>query len=182
VHGIIFDEFRNFVQTTHGATRAWDELLDQAGLGSRIYTTTETYPDAELLSLVSYEASRSRLPTADLLVAFGEAVVPGLVQVYGVLIDPRWKLMDVLEKTEDVIHRAVRLRDDRADPPQLHVRRVAEDEVVIIYASGRMLCSFARGLVLGLAEHYKEPVEIDETSCMLRRDHACRLSVTLTPG
>jgi hypothetical protein len=44
------------------------------------------------------------IPSADLLESFGEALVPGLVQVYGRLVEPGWRTLDLIEHTEATMH------------------------------------------------------------------------------
>jgi predicted hydrocarbon binding protein len=112
-----------------------------------------------------------------LLLDFGEFVVPPLLAVYGVFVDPRWDLFDVLEHTEATMHRAVRLQDPNATPPTLSVQRVGSDEVRITYQSERKMCALARGIISGLAAHYETAVEVTEPTCMHRGDRACTLSV-----
>ena len=44
----------------------------------------------------------------------------------------------------------------------------------------RKLCSVAKGIVRGVAAHYKEPVSITEGSCMLRGGRDCQILVRVT--
>ena len=138
------------------------------------------YPDEEIGRLV---ASASQVLGADptvILESFGKAIVPGLVSIYGMSLKPQWKTLDVLENVETTIHTAVRRRDPGATPAALESHRHGPHEVEIVYRSPRMLCALAKGIVFGVAEHFKERVSLTETTCMLRGGKCCRLVVTKT--
>ena len=88
-----------------------------------------------------------------------------------------WRTLEFLESTEETIHRVVRIKDATARPPEIRCERVSPAEVVIHYASERRMCAVARGIARGVADHYGEPVEILEPSCMLRGDAECLIHV-----
>jgi Haem-NO-binding len=81
---------------------------------------------------------------------------------------------------ETRIHDLVRATIPNAGPPQLDVTELGDDGVAIVYTSPRRLCVLLRGLTEGTARHYGERSEIEETSCMLRGDDACRFEVRFT--
>jgi hypothetical protein len=76
--------------------------------------------------------------------------------VYGPLLDSEWRTLDVIQHTEETIHRVVRMRQPGAAPPRLRVDRASPDEVAIHYDSPRRLCAVARGIVRGVAKHFGE--------------------------
>jgi predicted hydrocarbon binding protein len=123
----------------------------------------------------------AKKPEQELLEEFGELIVPALLSIYSALIKPAWRTLDVIEHTEATIHRVVRLRDQRAKPPELHCRRMSPSEIQIIYQSARRLCGFAKGIPRGLATHFGERVTVSETSCMLRGEPRCEIWVRLHP-
>lgn len=71
--------------------------------------------------------------------------------------------MDVLEHTENVIHRTIRQSNPNATPPRLICKRKRQALVNIFYASPRNMLAFGKGLVLALSDHYKEPASIHES-------------------
>lgn len=177
MHGIIFAELKKFSDTALGPG-AWPTIAADARLPHASYLATETYPDEQLTALVGAAVRFSGMPAAQLLERFGEFVVPDLVKVFGAFIKREWTALDLLENTESVIHRAVRLQDAKASPPQLRIARVSPMQVTIEYASPRRLCAVAKGIMRGIATHYAEPLAIQETSCMLAGDRVCRLVAT----
>ncbi len=146
---------------------------------SRKYSSTELYPDEDLLAAVMALARWTDEPVDVVLTAFGQAIIPTLLQTYGPFILPTWKSADVLENVERVIHRAVRLQDPGATPPYLTAERVASDEVLLRYTSPRRLCALGKGLVHGVAHNYSETAEISDRACMHRGDRSCVLHVKL---
>jgi len=178
MHGIIFCELRRYVEQTLGVP-AWPALLNTAGLPERLYVPGPQYPDAELTTLVSTAVQVTGRPAAAILEDFGEFIVPALFTTYGPLVEPEWRTLDLLEHTEETIHRVVRLRNPDAAPPQIQCTRRHATEVVITYTSSRKLCALAKGIVRGVAKHYQETVVLTDLTCMLAGARECQISVTL---
>jgi hypothetical protein len=176
VHGIVHAELRDYATARIG-TEAWNALLSEEGLGGKVYLLSETYPDEELTALLGSLSRVTGESGDELLQQFGEACVPGLLRTYGTFVDTTWRTIDVVEHTERVIHRTVRLQHPGADPPRLRTVRAGLDEVHMIYASPRKLCAFGIGLINGLAVHYDDSVDIDQPLCMHRGDSHCEIVV-----
>lgn len=150
MHGVIFLELNRFVDSRFGPS-VWKEVVRQAGLSNPVFLPTQLYPDADLLAIVSALSRRSEQEPGRLVEDFGAFMVPSLATLYAALIDADWKLLDLLEHTEETIHRVVRIRAPGAAPPRLKCRRAAPDEVEVLYSSERKLCALAKGIVAGLA-------------------------------
>src|SRR5688572_25218556 len=172
MHGLIHLELRRFVEDRFGA-KAWAELVRRAGLDSEIYTPLRSYPDEQMLALVGEAVTMTGFTATTLLEEFGEALVPTYLSLYGNLLKPEWRTLEVIEHTEETIHRVVRMRHEGAEPPRLHAERTAPNEVVLTYDSPRKLCAVARGIVKGVAKQFGEVVTIDERACMHDGDPAC---------
>jgi hypothetical protein len=177
MHGLIFLQLQRFVQRRVSAP-AWGNLLREAGLPVKTYSPARVYADEELLALVDAASRNLNMPAGAFLEAFGEFVAPELISLYGKLIDPDWKTLDLIENTEKLIHAAVRVGNPGAKPPVLQCIRSTPDELQIVYSSDRHLCSVAKGIVKGLARHYGETMHISDDACMLRGDPFCALQVT----
>lgn len=179
MHGIVFSQLKGFIIAGHGDA-VWKQICSGAGLPNKLYLATSVYPDEEIGRLVASASQVLGADVAVILEAFGKALVPGLVSVYGTSLKPQWKTLDVLENVETTIHTVVRRRDPGATPPALESKRNGPREVEIVYRSPRRLCALARGIVLGLADHFKERVSLAETTCMLRGGASCRLVIVQT--
>lgn len=176
MHGIIFAELEKFVTLAQGAEQ-WQRILAQAGLPDRVFMAVGTYPDADLMKLVQGASVVTQKPAAELLEGFGEFITPTLFSMYRAVIAPAWRTLDLVENTESVIHKVVRTRG--GTPPVLAVQRIDATHLVVTYGSKRKLCALARGIILGIAKHYREAVAITEPACMLAGAKTCRLQVGL---
>jgi hypothetical protein len=176
VHGMVLTELRSYVVTKLGED-TWRSLLDAAGLGAKTYLVGQTYPDEEVVALVSTASRMTGTPVPVLLKDFGAFMVPTLVKIFGAYIKPQWKTLDVVEHTEESIHKAVRLRNPGSAPPRLRARRSGPQEVVVHYSSERRMCALAEGIVAGIASIYNERVVIEQTTCMNRGDSECTIVI-----
>jgi hypothetical protein len=178
MHGIIHLELRNFVVERHGEA-AWRALLDKAGLSDEIFTPLRSYPDEQLMGLVGAAVELTKIDLRVLLEAFGEYLAPRYIALYGKLLKPEWRTLDVLEHAENTIHRVVRMREPGALPPRLQAQRVSPNVISMTYDSPRKLCAVARGIARGIAAHFGEQLSIADPRCMLRADPACVMVFTL---
>jgi hypothetical protein len=174
MHGIIFTELRKYVDEKLGG-QAWGQLLGAAGLKGRMYLPIQEYPDAEAVTLVTTAAQVTGIEAGVILEDFGQFIAPSLLGMYRTLVRPEWRTLDVLEFTEDTIHRVVRQRNPGAKPPELKTQRLSPTELRLTYTSHRKLCHVAKGIVRGLAKHFGEEISIEETSCMHSGAAACQI-------
>lgn len=179
MRGIIHAELAQYVISRAGSNEEWEALLAEAGLEGRHYLSSETYPDDELFGLVLAESRRSGKPIPAILVEFGRHLAPPLAHTYSAFIPDHWRTLDLLEHTEETIHKAVRRKGPGATPPNLSCTRVSETEVHISYRSERRLCALAKGIISGVADVYGERVVTRDESCMHAGDPSCELSVEL---
>lgn len=178
MHGIIHSQLQKFVVTHHGKD-VWRNLLKESGLAHKSFLVSQAYPDDDALRLVSTASRLTGAPADVILESFGAFLTTDLMGIYGQLIQSEWRTLDLLEHTEETIHHVVRIRNPGSKPPPLQCSRLGAREVVITYASPRRMCAVAKGIVRGIAEHYKEEVAIQEPACMQAGHSACRISVKL---
>jgi hypothetical protein len=178
MHGLIFGELKRFVDEVHGPN-VWNAMLERSGIGHKIYLAVEVYPDEEIAKLAATAADMTSAPVADVLEAFGEFLVPAYFKLYGHLVKPEWRTLDVIENTESTIHKVVRLKNPGASPPELKCSRLSPSEVLLVYGSSRKMCAVARGIAKGVAKHFMDRVLISESTCMLRGALDCRITIKL---
>jgi predicted hydrocarbon binding protein len=174
MHGVVFTELQKFVVSKHGHDGR-NALLDKASLDRRIYLPAGEYPDSEIASLVSAASGTTGSSSSEILEAFGEFMAPSLLRMYGHLLKPEWKSLDVIEHTEGTVHTVVRVSDASAKPPKLQARREGPDTVALIYTSPRQMCALAVGIGRGVARCFKETLSIRETQCMLKGAQFCEI-------
>ena len=178
MRGLVLTSLQQFVTRDLGEA-AWPELLERAGLSDRAYRISGTYPDSDVVAIVSAAAARAKIPAFDLVRSFGEFIVPGLLRTYRPFVKPGWRTLDLIAEVEVQVHKAVRLRDPDAAPPRLRAIRTGPTQVVVHYDSPLRLCALAEGIAAGVAKHYRERIGISQRTCMLRGDPDCTLVVDL---
>jgi hypothetical protein len=181
MHGIVFGELKQYVTDRFGAP-LWEDLLAKAAIGPKLYLAIQEYPDEELNAILQAASTHTGLTLAAILEDFGDFTGPHLVRMYRTYILPEWKTLDVIEHTEERIHKMVRLQHKGARPPYLSTTRRSEDEIVVHYASERRLCSLAKGFATGIARHYGETLHITDLTCMHRGAPTCEILIRRTAG
>lgn len=179
MHGIIFAELEKYVQSKLGKG-AWEKLLTASGLGFKMYLPLREYPDTEAVALVVAASKITGIEIPVILEDFGHFIAPDLLGMYRSVLKPEWKTLEVLEHTEEMIHKVVRIDKPGAKPPELRVKRLGPHEVHLTYNSARKMCPLAKGIIRGLGTHFAEKIAFDETACMHRGDPACEMSVKRT--
>lgn len=174
MHGMIFSELQNYAEAKYGRG-TWNALLKKANLETRMYLAVQEYPDREIISLVMAASGMAGLPVSVVLEDFGQFMVPSLLRMYGHLLRPEWRAIDVIEHTEGTVHTVVRTKSPGANPPRLKTRRLSPNEVLLIYTSSRQMCGLAIGIGKGLGEHFGEKIVTDETMCMHRGATRCEI-------
>jgi len=154
MHGIIFNQFNQFVVKTYGIF-TWGRICDKLNSKS-VHFPTQVYPDEEFFDIVQAAAAQMKIGKEELMISFGEFIAPSLIKVYSASIQPSWTIFDLVEHTENTMHKAVRWVDKLADPPKLVCQRVSVSEVVIDYSSRRKMVAFGVGIIKGLSKSYSE--------------------------
>jgi len=183
VHGLIFFYIRKFAESLpQGFARAAGPASGQSGIVRQAgnYLPSGSYPDDDAVALLQALADAQEEPLGDTVARFGEFLAPHLVKVAGTLVDPEWRTLDLVEHTEELIHGMIRMAKPGAEPPVLQAVRIGPQELHLVYSSRRRLCLLATGLLRGLARHFGETVEIEESGCMLRGDPFCAFVIRVT--
>jgi len=178
MHGIIYSEFKKFV-VARWDSNMWQRVMKTSDSQEAQYLIKETYPDEDFLGLIAATREASDVSEQEFLREFGVFIAPNLFKLYHSVIPDHWKTLDLLENTEGTIHKIVRMKTPGALPPFLTCKRKSAREVLISYQSPRKMCTLAEGIIQGVADTYDEKVSIKQSSCMLRGDDKCLISITL---
>lgn len=155
MHGTIFTLLKRYVQTQYDHS-TWVRLMDAAGLNATSFDHKNVYPDEHMYALIGHAAEMTGLSAQELHEKFGEYLVPDLMYMYQKLLQPHWTTLDMLEHTENTMHRQVRQEHAENAPPVLQVTRLSPDELEINYVSKRRMGALAVGIVRGIAAYYDE--------------------------
>lgn len=162
-----------------GGPGGWDGLMRDAALSGKVFSPAKAYDDADALALVGAASRQFGHPPEKVLELFGEFLGPELLRMYGRLIQPGWKTLDILENTENLIHSAVRVGNPGATPPVLECQRSGPGRLQILYASERRMCHLAKGIIRGIGRHFGETMECTEEACMHQGDPYCVIDVSV---
>jgi len=179
MQGTLLYALGHYMQKTFGSP-VWQQVLKEAGAPGSGYLPTRDYPGSSPAALAEAATRVTGIPAAQVLDGFGRFAIPMLLRMYGAALDPRWKTLDVLERTETLMHGTVRQRTPSAHPPRLGIRRPSADEVVIAYTSPRRLCALGVGLIHGIAQTRGEVVTVEHRRCLHRGDSCCELHVRVS--
>jgi hypothetical protein len=176
MQGVFLDAVEQYVVQELGQT-GLKRTRSLVGRGDKGYQFDASYPDEELGLMIRGIVEATGKAPEQVLEEFAEAMVPGLLEVYGFLVNPRWSFTEFLLNTESVIHKGVKLYTPKAKPPAIKAEPVDANAVRIIYGSRRRLCAVARGIIRGAAKHYSVEVTITDERCMFRGDLECFILV-----
>lgn len=177
MHGLIFFYIQKFADTLTTPTGTHAGLRSTVVRNTANHLPSGVYDDSEAVALLQSIADGIDEPLPVLLGRFGQFLAPHLVKVAGPLVDPHWRTLDLIEHTESIMHAMVRAAKPGAEPPVLETVRISMEELHVVYSSRRLLCPLAVGVMRGLAKHFGEVLEIEESSCMLRGDAFCSFRV-----
>ncbi|MCU0383018.1 MAG: heme NO-binding domain-containing protein [Cyclobacteriaceae bacterium] len=163
MHGLIFNQLQQFVTRTHGPV-VWEEIELAAGKDLPMFMPTKVYDDAHFFGMLQAAEKTLKVSGEDIMHSFGEYLAPQLVKIYAQTIKPEWSVIDLLEHTENTMHRAVRFADKQADPPKLRCKRIDTNSVEILYNSSRGMVAFGRGLIVGFSKAFSQPLEIQQVT------------------
>ena len=155
VHGSIFFLLKKFVDHSL-SPGSWEQLLAKAHLKDTSFELTQAYSLETIEALVNAASETTGLSAEILKENFGEHLVPDLFQMYKHYLRPEWKTYEILLKTEDVMHGAVRKLNSTANPPILNVSKISDELLMIDYYSKRKMGSLAMGIIKGIAKYYGE--------------------------
>lgn len=180
MHGVIFLNLKSY--TEHSLKKDWRDLLEVAGYGSREYSFHDSYPVQEFRALIRTLAQAIGEPEKELIEHFGIYLAPKLLEIamFLKLIESTWKTFDVLEALATRIHAKVQDLDPSFEPPAARGVRTGKREIEFYYKSDNNLCVLAKGILRGMAQHFRETLSIEEQECTSEGASTCRFIVKET--
>ena len=155
LHGSIVVLLKKFIDHSLPAG-SWGQLLAKTHLGHYSFELTKAYHFESIMSIIKAASETTGLSAEQLIERFGEYMVPHLFQWYRHYLQPEWKTYEILLKTEDVMHGAVRKLNSTAHPPVINVSKISDELLIINYLSKRKMSSLTVGIINGIAKYYGE--------------------------
>ncbi|MCG8387636.1 MAG: heme NO-binding domain-containing protein [Cytophagales bacterium] len=159
MHGLIFQKLQDFViDISSGET--WLKMKKEAGLEDIIFSPTRKYPDEYIEKFVALAQDHFELERDDVLEAFGKHMGPKLIQLFNFTIVPGWTALEIIENTEEYIHKTLKTADPNVDTPKLVVTRISGNELKLEYNSPRKMIALGIGIVKAIGEAFGEQLTI----------------------
>lgn len=173
--GVILVVFEDFARGLFGRER-WSKLREEAGVSEPLFVPMDDYPDEQFISLVKATSSAAEKSVDEIIYDFGLFVIPEFVRMYEFFFKPHTSARELLLKMDEV-HAVSTQTIFGAKPPRFQCEKLSDGSLVVKYSSQRKMCSFLRGLIEGVARHYKERVKITERTCMKQGAPRCELAI-----
>ncbi|WP_300426998.1 heme NO-binding domain-containing protein [uncultured Thalassolituus sp.] len=174
--GVVFDILRDMVEEQFGL-EGWNALLEKAG-SDGLYLSSESYPDAEMTKLVVVACEFTGMEQEALLRHFGKYMVKQFYDRFPSFFDNCTGLLEFLASVDRIVHVEVLKLYPDANLPRFNYDQ-RPGSILMEYHSKRRMCWLAEGLILGSAEHFKEPIRITHDVCMHKGDESCHIQVDL---
>jgi len=175
--GIIFNYLGEMVEEKFGL-EAWDALLTETGLDGR-FVASETYPDEDLVALVTAANKATGIDKVELIRAFGRYLLPHFRKTNPQFFEDHTSLKSFLLTVDRVIHVEVRKLHPGAILPSFKYEDESHSELTMHYSSPRKLCFLAEGLIDASAEHFNTKYELDHSQCMHDGAEHCTLKLKI---
>lgn len=152
--GVIFTEFLELVEEKFGIKMV-DEIIEMSNLESEgIYTSVGTYPSSEMFKLIGALSEKTKISKNDLLQTYAEYFFNHIEKNYSPFLKSYSNPIDLLASIENHIHVEVRKIYPEAELPVFEVIEKTEDDIVLLYKSGRAMHYFAIGLMKRTFQHF----------------------------
>lgn len=172
--GIVFNIFTKFIEEVHGLEE-WDDLLLKSNLEG-IYTAAGTYPDEQLLSLVSCYVEKHQVEVGPVLKQFGHFTLKEFQKRYANLFTES-DFKSFIFSIESVIHKEVKKLYPEAVLPTFKYCDISDDTFTMQYMSARKLCPFAIGLIEEAANLYRVSINIKHEVCQNHGSDHCLFEI-----
>jgi hypothetical protein len=173
--GILFTDFVDFVER---------ELPAAAGqLGKDVYSPLGSYPEEELLALVTRAGEVAQMPTQEVLRRYGAHLFRTLATLYPVFVDGVGSAMELLAGIETYVHGEVKKLYPDAEFPRFDVH-ASPGNLELVYRSRRPLAAVAEGMIRGCIAWFGDRVDLDRQDIDAADGRAARftLRAAATPG
>ena len=160
MHGMIFQQLQNFVIEKFDVS-LWLQLKKQSGLEKVYFTSTEKYPDSYIEDFILHTTKHLNISREHVLESFGIYLGPKLIEQFSFYINSNWQALDVIENTEEYIHKSLKLADSNVDTPELKVHRKSDNLLELTYTSDRKMIALGIGIINGIGKHFGESLTIN---------------------
>jgi len=166
--GLVFAEFNEMVINTFDDDML-DDIIDDCASqleSGGAYTSVGTYEASELVALVLALSERTSIPVQELVYTFGKYLAVVFSTKFTSFFEQCDDLFSFLKSIDNHIHVEVRKLYPDADLPDFTYHQLSDNCITLHYSSNRHFSSLAHGLIVGVAEYFKQKIEVK------REDHS----------
>jgi hypothetical protein len=157
--GIVFTEFLEFAGASRGEDLV-DDMVAEAGLVDKAYTSVGTYDFSELARLLGAYCALTGESAPRTLNGFGRHLCLVFQKKFPEVFTACDGLLSFLCSVDGHIHTEVRKLYPDAELPRFEEIEREPKRLVLDYVSCRPLADLALGLIEGSAEYYREKIAV----------------------
>ncbi len=163
--GIVFSEFLGMVDKKFSIEMS-ERLIDEVNPPSGgAYTTVGTYDSQEIIDLVAKLSEITSISVSDLLKTFGRHLLMRFAEIFPEFFEgTTTSTLDFIPLVESYVHLEVKKLYSDAELPSFTCVTPYPGRLEMTYRSARNLPDLAEGLILGLANHFNEHIEVKRES------------------
>ena len=159
----------------------YEEILNECSLKTKEpFIGPGTYPDEDLMAITNKAVEKLGITLPEALRAFGKFSFLQMGKKFPDFLKPYDHPKPFLKTIESVIHVEVKKLYQDADPPRFIYKEPAANRLTIKYESKRRLCQYMEGLIDGVADFYKSPIQYKQKTCMLEGGGECEFDLTFS--
>lgn len=171
--GAIFNIFEDFVIKNHGV-EAYEALLDNTELQTKEpYISAGNYPDSDFYNLVGTACKMLNISGEVAQKVFGQYTFHQLAESHPEFILGFKDAKAFLLTVDGVIHKEIKKLHPDAYLPKFYYNDPQPDELEITYISKRKLYHFMSGLIVGVANHFKQEIAQCQKEIIYEGNDAC---------
>lgn len=180
MYGMVNKAIESLVTSAHGE-QAWARIAERAGLSGQEFVGLDSYPDEFTYNLVGATCAELGAEAADVLRSFGRYWV-GFAEQSGYmgLLTMIGSDFETTIAGLNGMHSRIAVSFPELVPPDIQLGAVDGSDYEVIYRSTRPgLEPMLEGLLLSLAEHFGQHLEVLEVTGEANSDRGARFRVRL---
>lgn len=160
--GIILNIFEKYIIEKHNNSYL-EHILQSSNLTSDgIFISAETYPDEDLVSLITHYCKLNDLNINHFQKTLGEYTLKQFSLRYPAFFEHYNHPIEFLKSLNSTIHVEVKKLYHEAQTPNINIEEFKDGNLTITYKSKRQMTDFMEGLLLGAINHYGYKIKLIE--------------------
>lgn len=178
--GLIFTSLADMIEDKYGLV-TWNEIVRAADIPHcGAYTAGQSYPDEQIVRLVTIISEKLNTPIPDVLQMFGKHVFSYLAGTYPDISNRFSTAKDMLMHVDDYIHKEIAFyHPQKVGLPTFECVDRGEGALTMYYRSPRKLCYLAEGVIQGVATHFGCSISLRHPTCLHKGDECCTFEIQI---